>query len=463
MPVSYSFPKNFTWGAATASYQIEGAAFEDDKGASVWDMMCRQEGRIQRNQNGDVACDHYHRYREDVALMKEMGLKAYRLSVSWPRVIPDGAGAVNAKGLDFYDRLTDELLAAGIEPWITLFHWDFPYALYCQGGWLNRQSPEWFARYTEVLVKKLSDRVNHWMTFNEPQCFIGLGHKLGMHAPGDKLGLSEVLKAAHHVLLSHGRAVQTIREHSQLAPVIGLASAGPVFIPGSDSPADIEVAREKMMGFGDEWTWNSTWWTDPIFLGHYPEDGLRRYHKEAPQVQPGDMEIIRQPLDFNGVNIYLGTVVRAGVNGAEVVKMADGWPMNTCFWEVQPKALYWGPRFLFERYKVPVVITENGLATNDWRSVDGQVHDPQRIDFLERYLSALGQAIRDGVDVRGYFLWSLMDNFEWAEGYRQRFGIIHTDYVTGARTMKDSARWYSQVIAQNGANLRVPFECVEVF
>jgi len=217
------------------------------------------------------------------------------------------------------------------------------------------------------------------------------------------------------------------------------------------------------MGFGDEWTWNTTWWADPVSFGHYPEDGLRKYHKDAPQIQPGDMETIRQPLDFFGVNIYSGIVIRAGANGHENVKMPEGWPVTAMNWEVQPKSLYWGPRFLFERYKLPMVITENGMALTDWRSVDGQVRDPLRIDFLERYLTALGQAIRDGVDIRGYFLWSLMDNFEWAEGYRPRFGIIHVDYPTGTRTMKDSARWYSEVIAQNGANLRVPFECVGVF
>jgi len=463
MSSSSPFPQNFTWGAATASYQIEGAAHEEGRGLSVWDTMCRQEGRIARGQSGDVACDHYHCYREDVALMKQIGLKAYRLSLSWPRIIPDGNGEVNAKGLAFYDRLIDELLAAGIEPWVTLFHWDFPHALYCQGGWLNRQSVDWFARYTEVVVKKLSDRVRHWMVFNEPQCFIGLGHKIGMHAPGDKLALADVLRAAHHVLLAQGRAVQTIREHAQLAPVIGCALASPISIPASDSPADIEAARQHMMGFGDEWTWNTTWWADPVSFGHYPEDGLRKYHKDAPQIQPGDMETIRQPLDFFGVNIYSGIVIRAGANGHENVKMPEGWPVTAMNWEVQPKSLYWGPRFLFERYKLPMVITENGMALTDWRSVDGQVRDPLRIDFLERYLTALGQAIRDGVDIRGYFLWSLMDNFEWAEGYRPRFGIIHVDYPTGTRTMKDSARWYSEVIAQNGANLRVPFECVGVF
>lgn len=457
------FPDDFIWGAAASAYQIEGAAGADGMGASVWDMMCRQPGRIFWEQTGQVSCDHYHRYREDVGLMKQMGLKAYRLSVSWPRVIPDGDGKVNPKGLDFYDRLIDELLKAGIQPWVTLFHWDFPYALYCRGGWLNRQSPEWFARYAEVVVQQLSDRVRHWLTLNEPQCFIGRGHLEGLHAPGTKFNLPEVLLLAHHALLAHGRAVQVIREHAKQSPLVGWAPVGKVYYPATDTTADIAAARQKMFDVHNPPTWGNTWWVDPVVFGHYPDDGLRLFGTSAPKVQPGDMELIRQPLDFFGVNVYHGERARAGQNGPEVLGSPDGCPLTTMPWTVNPKSLYWGPRFFYEHYKLPIVITENGTSLSDWLSVDGRVHDPQRIDFLERYLAALRQAVRDGVDVRGYFYWSVLDNFEWEYGYSKRFGLIHVDYATGRRILKDSAYWYAKVIASNGANLGIPFDQVERF
>jgi len=448
------FPGDFIWGAATASYQVEGAAFEDGKGASVWDMMCRKENAIWNNQTGDVACDHYHRYVEDVALMQHIGLKAYRFSISWPRVLPDGVGAVNQKGLAFYDRLVDALLAAGITPFITLFHWDYPYALYCRGGWLNADSPQWFADYAAVAVDRLSDRVQHWIPQNEPQCFIGLGHLDGTHAPGDRLALAEVLRAAHHSLLAHGRAVQTIRARAKSKPQVGCAPVGVVSMPATDSPADIAAAMKAMESIAARHLWNNTWWSDPIFLGRYPHDGLKLFGSAAPKVGPGDMQIIHQPPDFFGVNIYHGACVKAGPDGNPVtVPQPDGHALTAFRWPVTPEALYWGPKFLFERYGRPVIITENGMAGLDWPALDGQVHDPQRIDYTARYLRELRRAIADGVDVRGYFHWSLMDNFEWAEGYRQRFGLVHVDYATQARTPKDSARWYARVIATNGGDL----------
>jgi len=455
-----SFPEGFVWGASAASYQVEGAASEDGKGPSVWDMMCRKEGAIWNGQSGEVACDHYHRYKEDVALMKEIGLRAYRLSISWPRVIPAGAGSVNLRGLEFYDRLVDELLAAGITPYVTVFHWDYPLELYYRGGWLNPESPDWFAEYTKVVVDRLSDRVTHWMTLNEPQCFVGLGHRDGVHAPGDKLAFREILRLAHHALLAHGRAVEVIRSCSKGEARVGYAPVGVVKIPASEDPQDIEAARAATFSITEPKDyWNNTWWMDPVILGRYPEDGLESFADDLPDIKADDVETMCQPLDFLGVNIYQGQKVRAGEGGrAEPVGLPTGYDITAFRWPVTPEALRWGPRFLFERYGLPIVITENGMSNVDWVSLDGRVHDPQRIDFTRRYLLQLAKAVEDGVDVRGYFHWSIMDNFEWAEGYRQRFGIIHVDYPTQKRTPKDSAYWYKEVIASNGANLS-PSRC----
>ena len=449
-----SFRKDFVWGAAAASYQVEGAVNEDGCGASVWGMLCRKPGAVWNGQSGEVASDHYHRYKEDVALMKTLGLKAYRLSVSWPRVLPEGTGRVNAKGLAFYDRLIDELLAAGVAPYVTLFHWDYPYELYCRGGWLNPDSPDWFAAYAKVVAEKLGDRVKHWMTLNEPQCFIGLGHQDGVHAPGDKLGFTEVLRAGHHALLAHGKGVQSIRAASKGACSIGLAPVGSISAPVSEKPEDVAAARQAIFSVTAKNCWSNTWWMDPIFLGRYPEDGEKLFAAEMPPIGPTDLKTISQPLDFFGVNIYGGQFVRAGADGRpEPVPYPAGHPITAFYWYVQPEALYWGPRFFHERYKLPVYITENGMSCLDWVALDGKVHDPQRIDFTRRYLLQLRKAAADGVDVRGYFHWSIMDNFEWAEGYKHRFGMIHVDYPTGTRTIKDSGWWYKGVIAANGANL----------
>jgi beta-glucosidase len=446
------FPKGFVWGTATASYQIEGAAFEDGRGLSVWDMFCRRPGAVWNGQSGETACDHYHRYREDVALMKAMGLSAYRFSVSWPRVLPKGTGAVNPKGLAFYDHLVDDLLAANIAPYVTLFHWDYPYDLFCRGGWLNRDSADWFADYTAVMVDKLSDRVRHWITFNEPQCFIGLGHSEGKHAPGEKLEFSQVLQSAHHVLLAHGKASQVIRARAKLAADVGYASVGIIRIPATDSPMDIEAARQSMFAVPmDANLWNNSWWIDPILLGRYPANALEMYGARAPKIQSGDMETIHQPVDFLGANIYSGERVRAGKDQQpETVLYPDGFPLTAFRWYVEPAAMYWGPKFYAERYQRPILITENGMSNVDWVSLDGGVHDSIRIDFLRRYLRELGRAIQDGVDVRGYFHWSLLDNFEWAEGFKERFGLVYVDFATQKRIPKDSANWYKDVVASNG-------------
>jgi beta-glucosidase len=448
------FPKEFIWGAATASYQIEGSTHADGRGPSVWDEFCSQPGRVKGGQNGDVACDHYNRYREDVAMMRELGLRAYRFSVAWPRVMPEGRGKVSAAGLGFYDRLVDELLGAGLEPWLTVFHWDYPLALYREGGWLNPESPRWFADYTAVLVDRLSDRVTRWITMNEPQCFIGLGHLTGTHAPGDRLPMSEALLAAHHALLAHGLAVQVIRARAKRSPTVGMAPTGEIGLPATESDDDVAAAREANWSVADGSLFNLAWWLDPVFKGHYPEHGYRAYGNAVPSASDADLVTIRQPLDFLGLNIYHGNLFRRGKSGGvEPVARELGDPRTHYGWPVAPAALNWGPRFAHERYGLPVVITENGMANLDWIARDGHVHDPQRIDFIARYLAELRRAIDSGIPVLGYFAWSLMDNFEWADGYHYRFGLVHVDYGTQRRTLKDSALWYRTVIRSNGEAL----------
>jgi beta-glucosidase len=366
---------------------------------------------------------------------------------------------VNQKGLAFYDRLIDQLLAANITPYVTLFHWDYPEELYCRGGWLNPDSSDWFAEYTKVVVEKLSDRVKNWMTMNEPQVFINHGHHVGTHAPGLKLGTGELLRTAHNTLLSHGKAVQTIRAYSKSASNVGLAIVGVVFTPESESTADIAAARQAMFSVTAKDVWNNTWWMDPLFRGHYPEDGLKLFGADVPLIRAKDMKTIHQPLDFVGLNIYYGQTARAGKNGQpEIVPDPIGHPITFYHWGVNPKTLYWGPKNLYERYKLPVYITENGMANVDWVALDGKVHDPQRIDFLNRYLLQLRRASDERTDIRGYFQWSLMDNFEWASGYRERFGTVYVDYTTQQRIPKDSAYWYKDVITSNGAALDVDYK-----
>lgn len=455
------FPVDFTWGVASSAYQIEGAMDVDGKGRSVWDEFCRLPGKVACGHRGDVACDHYHRYPEDVALMKSLGLDAYRFSVSWPRVMPEGRGRVNEAGLGFYDRLVDALLENGIEPWVTLFHWDYPQELMGEGGWLNRDSADWFAEYAAVVAERLSDRVTRWMTLNEPQVFVGYGHFRGEHAPGLKLTTRELLQASHHVLLAHGKGVRAIREVARKKPEIGWAVVAVVAVPENpESPADVDAARAMMVsldcggsvnaGFGVN-VWSNTWWNDPVFRGAYPQEGIDLAGKDMPEIGADDMDCIAQPLDFLGLNIYTANVARAG--SPEPVPHPPSTPVTSFKWPVVPACLHWGPRFLHERYGVPVVITENGLSLPDWVSLDGAVHDPQRIDYLARHLRELAAAIDAGTDVRGYFQWSILDNFEWAEGYRERFGLVHVDYETQVRTLKDSALWYRDLIAARGGGL----------
>jgi beta-glucosidase len=450
-----TFPEKFIWGAATSAYQIEGAAGDDGRGPSIWDEFCRRPGVVRHDASGAVACDHYNRFRQDVDLMQSLGLQAYRFSIAWPRVLPCGMGAVNEAGLDFYDRLTDALLACGITPYATLYHWDYPLALHRFGGWLHPDSSDWFAEYAAVAVDRLSDRVRHWFTFNEPQIFVGFGYQDGSHAPGEKLELSKVLTIGHNVLIAHGKAVQVVRSRSKTKPAIGYAlSVNPVAVPATDSQEDIQAARRAFFDAARPLSINNAWWADPVVLGHYPQEGLALFANALPRIGSNDMSTICQPLDCLGLNVYFGETYRAGAGGVpEKVPFAPDHEKTSFNWPVVPHSLYWALKFYAERYRLPVIISENGMANSDAPSPDGAVHDPQRIDFFKRYLREMQRACAEGVDVRGYFVWSLLDNFEWTEGYCQRFGIVHVDYPTQQRTIKDSGLWYKEVIASNGAIL----------
>ena len=453
-----SFRKDFVWGAATAAYQIEGAAYEDGRGESVWDVHCHDtrknpEGKqnILDGETGDVSCDFYHHYKEDIQRMKNMGLKAFRFSISWSRVLPDGTGRVNEKGLQFYSDLVDALLEAEIEPWVTLFHWDFPQQLQIRGGWQNPESPEWFAEYTKVIVDRLSDRVSHWMTLNEPQCHLIIGHVQGNCAPKLRLTEPEYLLAIHNHLKAHGRAVQVIRKYAKKKPEIGVAFCFGSSVPVSDQPEDVKAARIATLREDTKDLWAVSWWLDPVILGHYPEKGMEAYGKNCPEElrNPEDLKLISEPLDFLGINVYQsGRVESDGQGGYREAKNPCGAPVTAMKWQVTPESLYYVPKFLQEKYKLPIVITENGLSCPDWVFLDGKVHDPMRIDFI-----CLKKAAEEETDIRGYFAWSAIDNMEWNNGYTERFGLIYVDYTTQKRILKDSAYWYREVIESNGKNL----------
>ena len=450
-----TFPHDFLFGAATSSYQIEGAPSADGKGPCIWNALCRVPGKIRDGSSGDIACEHYYRYADDVALMAAMGIQAYRFSVSWPRILPAGTGSLNSAGLDFYDRLVDKLVAAGITPFVTLFHWDFPLELYRRGGWLNPDSPRWFADYASAVVARLKDRVHHFITFNEPQVVIEMGHVTAEHAPGLKLPFDDTLLIAHRILLAHGRAVQAIRACAGPSVQVGMAPVASGAIPACpDLPDDVAAARECSFAITGRSFFNNTWLLDPVFFGKYPADGLELFREHLPPIGPDDMQIIGQPLDFFGVNIYHARLVRCGVGGiGRFVDHPPGHARTAIDWPVAPSCLYWLPKFFQERYGLPIYITENGLSNIDWPSRDGMVHDPQRIDFIARHLVELSRAIQDGVNVKGYFHWSLLDNFEWTRGYFDRFGLIYVDYATQRRIVKDSGRWYRELIASRGAHL----------
>jgi beta-glucosidase len=434
------FPRDFLWGAATSAYQIEGAVSEDGRGASIWDTFSASEGNVRDGGSGAVACDFYHRYPQDIELMRELGLRAFRFSVAWPRVLPEGRGRVNAAGLDFYDRLVDDLLAGGIRPFVTLYHWDLPQALEDAGGWPVRETAEAFAAYVEAVAARLGDRVQHWATHNEPFCASWLGYVAGIHAPG-RTDVRDGAAAVHHVLLSHGLAVDVLRRDCPGSHVGIVLDSWPAH-PATDDPADAAAAREAD-GF------RTRLFFDPILRGRYPDDVLERLGDAAPPVRDGDLERISAPLDFVGVNNYSRMIVRAGEDGGPPidVRAADA-PTTAMGWEVYPDGLYELLTRLHREYGVQCLyVTENGAAYDDVVGPGGRVDDRERIGYLDRYLGAVARAIAEGVPVHGYFVWSLLDNFEWAEGYARRFGIVYVDYETLERVPKSSFDWYRDVIA----------------
>jgi beta-glucosidase len=444
-PAPVLFPPDFVWGAATAAYQVEGAAGEDGRGESIWDRFSATPGKTVNGDTGAVACDSYHRHAEDLRLIRELGLDAFRFSISWPRIIPDGQGRVNQAGLDHYDRLVDELLALGVEPYVTLYHWDLPQALEDRGGWPARDTVEAFAEYAEAVALRLGDRVGNWITQNEPWVVAWLGYGLGEHAPG-RASDADALAAAHHVLLGHGRAAEVLRLHAPAARVGVTIDLYPMHpLTGSDD--DLEAAR---LSDGSR----NRWFLEPLLGRGYPSDMLERYERILPPIEDEDLRVIAAPLDFLGVNYYSRTVVRAGPDGNPPVTVdVDGVERTAMGWEVYPDGLQEILLRLHREYELPdVYITENGAAYADARA-NGTVSDPARISYVRRHLEALREAIAEGVPVRGYFLWSLLDNFEWAFGFSKRFGIVYVDFETLERVPKDSFLWYRDHIAAQRAAL----------
>ncbi len=444
---SYQFPDGFIWGVAAASAQIEGASVADGKGESIWDRFSQIPGKIQGGDTPAVACDHYHRVSDDVALIEALGVRHYRLSVAWPRIFPQGVGPINSRGLDFYDRLIDALLDRGIIPWVTLFHWDLPQALEDEGGWLSRRTADAFLAYAKAVVKRLGDRVRNWFTVNEIPCFIGNGYENGYFAPGRREPRKLVNQGYHHALLAHGHAVSAVRTWGSPESQVGLVHnhLPPPPIPVTELDADIAAARSR-------YEQTNRQLMSPVFLGRYSDAFLEEAGEDAPVVEDDDLEIISQPTDFLGLNIYAGEFVRARDDGtAEALPLPRQFPRGNLPWlNVTPQSIYWGIRHAADVFGVKTFyITENGAAFQDEMTAGGEVLDLDRREYLREYLSATHRSIAEGFDVRGYFLWSLMDNFEWAEGYSQRFGIVHVDYATQIRTPKLSARWYSQVVREN--------------
>ena len=446
-----AFPPDFAWGAATSSYQVEGAVTADGKGPSIWDSFSHTPGRIAHGDTGDIACDHYHRWAEDVDLMADHGLDAYRFSISWPRIQPSGRGAPNQAGIDFYARLVDRLLERGIRPAATLNHWDLPQALQDAGdGWQNRDTVERFAEYASIVYRALGDGVAWWITHNEPWVVAALGYRLGIHAPG-WTDVAAELRTAHHLLLSHGLAVQAYRASGLAAPIGITLNLMPTY-PQQETDAD---RRAAVLSDG----YTNRWYLDPVFRGEYPGDMLEYFGQRTPfdWMRDGDLELIAQPTDFLGVNYYSRRVVRAPRDGesaefAWVVRSegTTGIPTSDLGWEMTPETFLDLLVRIKADYGSPVIlITENGCSLRDEIAPDGGVHDPRRIEFLRTHLGAVQEAIARGVDVRGFFAWSLLDNFEWAEGYDPRFGLVYVDYQTLRRVPKDSARWYGEVARRN--------------
>ena len=446
-----SFPKGFFWGTATAAYQIEGAWNEDGKGESIWDRFAHTPGKIKNGETGDIACDSYHRWRDDLALMRAMNMNSYRFSIAWPRIQPSGSGAANSKGFDYYSRMVDALLEARIRPLVTLYHWDLPQPLEDAGGWTNRDTAARFADYVQVTAQKLSDRVNDWMIFNEPAAFVDLGYLEGTHAPG-RSNLLDFLRATHVVNLAQGAAFRALKAVRPAARVGTAFSMSPCEA-ASDSAED-KLAAERAHAM------TNIWFLEPALRGRYPE-ALTFLPETAMAIKAGDMEQVRAPLDFIGINLYYRIIASApGIidrvahaqNWLFPVKMDGGQqgPKTDFGWEVWPKALYDMVMRITRDYNQPVIeITESGCSYNDGPDAQGAIHDSRRIAYHREYLAALAGSIADSADVRGYHAWSLLDNFEWADGFSQRFGLAYVDFKTQQRTLKDSARWYAKVAAEN--------------
>ena len=443
-----SFPKGFRWGTATSAYQIEGAVKEDGRGPSIWDTFCREPGKIRDGADGDVSCDHYHRYTEDVALMKGLGAATYRFSIAWPRVFPGGRGKPNPAGLAFYDRLVDELLGQGIEPYATLYHWDLPQALQDKGGWERRDTALEFADYASIVAAKLGDRVKNFFTLNEMQSFIEHGYGIGIFAPGLKLPAGRLAQARHHAVLAHGLGVQAIRAAGRPGTKVGPAENLTVALPAFEIASHVRAAevatRELNAGY-----------LTVMMEGRYTDAFLKELGGDAPKVEDGDLKIIASPVDFVGINVYTpGPYVLSGEAspGYQVMKWPKSYPHMASSWlRLAPEVLYWAPRLVARLWKpADIYITENGTSSKDKPDKDGQIYDLDRVMYLRNCLSQLHRATSEGVPVRGYFLWSLLDNFEWADGYATRFGLIRVDYTTQKRTPKLSAAFYREVIARNG-------------
>jgi beta-glucosidase len=438
------FPPNFLWGCATAAYQIEGAVNEDGRKPSVWDTFSHTPGKTFQGETGDVADNSYHLYKEDVKLLKNLGVGGYRLSISWSRVFPDGTGQPNEKGLDYYQRVVDELLKNNIAPYITLFHWDLPQAL--PGGWQSRDTSKAFADYAGYISKQLSDRVSHFFTTNEFVCFTDLGYKIGRFAPGMKLPDAQANQVRHHAVLGHGMAVQAVRANGKSGTQVGLAENATVFVPVIESREHIEAARRATR------EGNAPFLT-AVMEGKYTEGYLQREGANAPKVEAGDMEIVGSPLDFVGLNVYTPEYVRADSSpaGFKVERRQASYPHMASPWlYIGPEVIYWAVRNVSDVWKPPALyITENGCSADDVVTADGRVEDTDRVMYLRNHLTHLHRAASEGYPIKGYFLWSLMDNYEWADGYSKRFGIHYVDFKTQERTPKLSAEWYHEVISRN--------------
>jgi beta-glucosidase len=426
-----AFPKEFIWGAATASFQIEGGAWEGGRGESNWDRFCRTPGCVKNGDTGDVACDHYHKYKEDVQLLKELGVGYYRYSIAWPRIFPEGSGKVNQEGIDFYRRLNDELLAAGIKPFPTMYHWDLPQVLEERGGWASREIVELFGEYANTIVSALSDQVKNWFTLNEPWCTAFYGYYHGRFAPGRKESPKVVAEVIHNLLLAHGLGVQAVRANGAPSAEVGIVLNTFNYLPETDSPADI-AARDA------RWQKENGWWLDPIYTGSYPEGTWMDLEDARPEILSGDMEIISSPTDLIGLNIYSANIV--GKDGSWDKK--DDTEVTDFGWPVRPEGIYSGIERVANVYSPKkIFITENGACYDDVIGEDGLV------SFLDRYLAQVERAADEGLPIKGYFVWSLLDNFEWADGYSRRFGIIFTDYENGCRRIpKDSYHFYNELI-----------------